>query len=44
MVINITINKTFSIHDSAKQLFMTVIQQKYINTFDGLTFTQMHAG
>ena len=42
MVINISINTTFSIHDSVKNYLCSMILTKInINTFDVLTFIQM---
>ena len=42
MVINIGIDKTFSIHDSVKKIIhVTTFSTKNINTFDVLTFIQM---
>ena len=42
MVINITINKTFSIHDSLKNYSCcNVFNQKGVNTFNVLTFIQV---
>ena len=43
MVINISINKTFNINDSVKNYSCyNVFNKKNINTFDILTFMQMH--
>ena len=42
MVINTTINKTLSFHDSVKMIHVTrFLTKRNINTFDVLTFIQM---
>ena len=41
MAINISIDKTFSVHDFQKLFMCNVFNEKIINTFDVLTFIQM---